>query len=114
MEILMPQACLVISTTTLDHLVKKFSSLLICDLTRTQKIPKVHDSQLDMTGLSNSESKSGASIEDPSHFSLRLKNLASAYQESIQHLMQSAQEIPLIGAEQGLVLSITAEGCIVH
>jgi len=28
--------------------------------------------------------------------------------------MQSNREIPLLGAQQGLVLSITSEGCIVH
>ena len=47
-------------------------------------------------------------------FSLGLKNSASIYQDTIRHLVQSEQEIPLAGAQRGLVLSITPEGGIVH
>lgn len=40
--------------------------------------------------------------------------MASAFQELIQPLLQSELEIPLIGAQKGLVLSITPEDGIVH
>ena len=53
-------------------------------------------------------------VGDPVRFPLGLNNSASIYQDSISYLMQSEQEIPLAGAQAGLVLSITFEGRIVH
>ena len=64
--------------------------------------------------MSELEILSKVQHEDPVHFPLRLKNLASIYQDTISYLMQSEQEIPLTGAQKGLVLSITPEGGIVH
>ena len=52
--------------------------------------------------------------QEPSCFPLGLKNTASIYQDTIRYLMQSEQEIPLTGAQKGLVLSITPEEGIVH
>jgi hypothetical protein len=64
--------------------------------------------------LSGLEIPSEVQDEDPIHFPLRLKNSTSIYQDTISYLMQSGQEIPLTGAQMGLVLYITPEGGIVH
>ena len=64
-----------------------------------------------MSGL---EIPSKVQDEDPVHFLLGLKNSALIYQDTISYLVQSEQEIPLMGAQRGLVLSITPEGGIVH
>jgi hypothetical protein len=48
------------------------------------------------------------------HVPLGLNNSASIYQDTIGYIMQSKKEIPLTGAQKGLVLSITPEGGIIH
>ena len=67
-----------------------------------------------MSPLSGLEIPSEVQREDPIHFSLGPKNLASIYQDTISYLMQYEQEIPLTGAQRGLVLFITPKGGIVH
>ena len=67
-----------------------------------------------MSPLSGLETPSEVQLEDPVRFPLGLKNSASIYQDTISHLVQSEQEIPLAGAQRGLVLSITPEGGIIH
>ena len=52
--------------------------------------------------------------EDLVCFPLGLNNSAPIYQDTISYLMQFEQEIPLTGAQKGLVLSITPKGGIVH
>jgi hypothetical protein len=64
--------------------------------------------------LSGLEIPSEVQDEDPVRFPLGLKNLASIYQDTISYLVQSKQEIPLMGAQMGLVLYITPEGGIIH
>ena len=64
--------------------------------------------------MSELEIPSKVQLEDLVCFPLGLKNSASIYQDTISHLVQSEQEIPLAGAQRGLVLSITPEGGIVH
>ena len=114
MEISAHQASLDVSTITLDQLAEKFSHLLISDSTQTQEVTVNHDSRLDMSLLSELEIPSKVQLEDLVCFPLGLKNSASIYQDTISHLVQSEQEIPLAGAQRGLVLSITPEGGIVH
>ena len=114
MEISASQASLDVSTTTLDQLAEKFSHLSISDSTQTQEVTINHDSRSDTSLLSELEIPSEVQLKDPIRFSLGLKNLASIYQDMISHLVQSEQEIPLVGAQRGLVLSITPEGGIIH
>ena len=114
MEIPAPQAPLAVSTTTLDQLAEKFSHLSISDLTRTWEAGKNQDSHSDTSKLSGLEIPSEVKVEKPSRFPLGLKNTASIYPDPISYFMQSEQEIPLSGAQKGLVLSITPKGGIVH
>ena len=95
MEILVVQAPLAISTTTLDQLVEKFSHLSISNSTRTQEVSINHDSRSDMSPLSRLEIPSEAQLEDIVCFPLGLKNSASIYQDTICYLVQSEHEIPL-------------------
>ena len=67
-----------------------------------------------MLPLSGLEIPSEVQHEEPVHFPLGLKNSASIYQDMISYLVQSKEEIPLTGAQRGLVLSITPEGGIIH
>ena len=114
MEIQAPQDTLAASAATLDQLAKKFSQLLISDPTQISRVTAIHDSNSDTLALSDSESRLGSITEDPSCFPLGLCNSASVYQESIQDLIQAVHEIPLTGAQKGLVLSITPQGYIMH
>ena len=114
MEIPVPQASPDVSTITLDQLAKKFLHLSISDSTRTQEVTINHDSRSDMSPLSGLEIPSEVQHEDPVRFPLGLKNSASIYQDTISYLMQFEQEIPLTGAQKGLVLSITPKGGILH
>ena len=114
MEIPSPQASLDVSTITLDQLAEKFLHLSISDSTQTQEVTINHDSRSNTSLLSRLEIPSKVQLKDPVHFPLGLKNLASIYQDMISHLVQSEQEIPLVGAQRGLVLSITPEGGIIH
>jgi hypothetical protein len=108
------QAPPAVSTITLDQLAEKFSHLFIFYPIRTWEASNNQDSHSDMSKLSELEIPSEVQAEKPSHFPLGLKNTASIYQDTISYLMQSEQEIPLTGAQKGLVLSIAPEGGIVH
>ena len=110
MEILVPQASLDVSMITLDQLAEKFSHLSISDSTRTQEVTINHDSHSDTSPLFRLEIPSEVQLEDLVRFPLRLKNSASIYQDTISYLVQSEQEIPLTGAQRGLVQSIRPEG----
>ena len=67
-----------------------------------------------MSLLSGLEIPIEVQLEDLVYFPVGLKNSASIYQDTINHLMQPKKEIPLAGAQRGLVLSITPEGGIVY
>ena len=114
MEILVHQVSPAALIATLDLLAEKFSHLSISDPSRTREAMESKDSHSDTSNLSGLEIQSKVQVEDPSQFPLRLENSASIYQDTISYLRQSEQEIPLIGAQKGLVLSITPEGGIVH
>jgi hypothetical protein len=111
MEISTPQVSPNISTATLDQLAEKFLNLSISDSTWTRVVIINQDSYSDTSML---EILSKVQDEDLVHFPLGLKNSASIYQDTISYIMQSEQEIPLTGAQKGLVLSITPEGGIFH
>ena len=113
-EISAPEVSPDVLMTTLDQLAEKFSHLSISDPAQTQEVNINHDSRSDMSPLSRLEIPSKILLKDPVHFPLGLKNSASIYQDMISYLMQSEQEIPLTGAQRGLVLSITPKGVIVH
>ena len=51
-----------------------------------------------MSPLLGLEIPSEVQLKDTVHFLLGLKNLASIYQDTISYLVQSKQEIPLMGA----------------
>ena len=107
MEIPTPQASPDVSMITLDQLTEKFSHLSISDSTQTQEVTINHDSYSDTSLLFGLEIPYEVQLEDPVHFPLGLKNSASIYQDTISHLMQSEQEIPLAGAQRGLVFHYT-------
>jgi hypothetical protein len=98
----------------MDQLAQKFSRLSIFDPTRNSEVTVHHDSHPDMTFQSGLGATSEVQSGNLARFPLGLSNSASIYQDSINHLMQSEQEIPLMGAQTGLVLSITSEDGIVH
>jgi len=98
----------------LDQLAEKFSQLSISDPTQTQEVSKNQDPHLDMIDPSMLKIPFEVQAEEPSSFQLGLKNTSLIYQDTINHLMQSQQEIPFIGAQKGLVLSIMPKGGIVH
>jgi hypothetical protein len=75
---------------------------------------KTQDSHLDTINLFELETLSNVYIKDLSHLPLKLRNSTSIFEKSIQHVLQSEQEISLVGSQKGLVLSITSEGGIVH
>ena len=110
----MPQASPDVSTITLDQLAEKFSHLSISDSTRTQEVTINHDSYSNTSPLFGLEIPSEVQQEGIVRFPLGLKNSTSIYQDRISYLVQSKQEIPLMGAQRGLVLSITPKGGIVH
>ena len=114
MESPAPQASPDVSTTMLDQLAKKFLHLSISDSTRTQEVTINHDSYSNTSPLFGLEIPSEVQHEDLVCFPLGLKSSASIYQDTISDLVQSEQEIPLTGAQKGLVLSITPDGGIVH
>jgi hypothetical protein len=115
MEILRVQATPAAPAATLEPLIEKFGNLSIFDSTRTREISRKQDPHSKIATLSDSGPSQGVRTKDPSHFQLGLRNSASIYQESISKLMHSDQEITtLTGAQQGLVLSATAEGNIVR
>ena len=90
MEILVPQASLDVSMITLDQLAEKFSHLSISDPTRIEEVTINLESFLEIP--------SNVQYEDLVRFPFVLKNSASIYQDTISYLVQSKQEIPLIGA----------------
>jgi hypothetical protein len=114
LEILAPQASPDVSKTTLHQLVKKFSQLSISDPIWTWEVTINQDSHSDTSPLSGLEIPSEVQDKDPVHFPLGFKNSASIYQDTINYLVQSEQEISLTGAQKGLVLSNTSKGGIVH
>jgi hypothetical protein len=111
MKISTPQVSPDVSMTTLDQLAEKFSHLSISDSTQTREVIINQDSYSDMSGLEIPFEVQGGDLD---HFPLELKNSTSIYQDMISYIMQSKQEIPLTGAQKGLVLSIKPEGGIVH
>jgi hypothetical protein len=54
------------------------------------------------------------SFKNPSTFPFGLRNMATSYQALLQGSDSSVQRIPLIGAQNGLVLTITPQDFIIH
>jgi hypothetical protein len=114
MEILMAQDTSAAPTATLDQLAEKFSQLSISNPTQISKVLRLINFDSDTPSASNSEFHLGSLPEVPSPFPQGLRNVASNYQESLQDLVNPAQEIPLTGAQKGLMLSVTPQGYIIH
>lgn len=119
MEISADQSAPMIHQDTIEDLVEKIDDFSIFDPTQTPNQPKEVESNLDRPRLSERASKtSGIHAHPLVLFALGLRGTSD--QESISKFMPSAaitkadQEIPLIGAQQGLVLTATSEGNIVH
>jgi hypothetical protein len=74
------------------------------------RISRVTDSD------SNSDSASGLEslYDGPSPFPFGLRNMAASNQALLQDSTSLVQRIPLIGAQEGLVLTITSQDYIVH
>jgi hypothetical protein len=89
-----------------DQLVEKFSQLSISNSIQISKVPKEIDSDSTMPKEINPESNPGSIPKVPGPYPLGLRNAAFTYQDSIQGRVNPAQEIPLTGAQEGLVLSV--------
>jgi hypothetical protein len=131
---------LAISTTTTDQLAGRFAWLTMSDPTQ---ISWPTDFDSNSGSASEMESYLGSFCDVPSSFSLGLHNMASTYQEfnsgflhscfrkpdpfqlglnnvatSYQALLQGStnpmRRVPLIGAQEGFVLTITSQDYIIH
>jgi hypothetical protein len=98
----------------MDQLAEKFSRLSISDSTQISKVPKEFDSGSTTPEGIYPESNLGSTPEVSSLYPLGLRNSAFIYQDLLQSRINPAQEIPLIGAQRGLVLTVTPQGFIVH
>jgi hypothetical protein len=97
-----------------DQLVEKLSRLSISDSTQISKVPKEIDSGSTTPEEINPESSPGSIPEVSGPYPLGLRNTAFTYQDSIQGQVNPVREILLAGAQEGLVLSVTPQGFIVH
>jgi hypothetical protein len=98
----------------MDQLTEKFSQLLISDSIQISKVPKEFDSGSVTPEEINPKSNPGSTPEVLGPYPLGLCNAAFVYQDLLQGWVNRAQEIPLTGAQRGLVLSITLQGFIIH
>jgi hypothetical protein len=90
MKILTPQASLDVLTATLDQLTVKFLHLSIFDSTQMREVIINRDSHSDMSVL---EISSEVQDEGLVHFPLRLKNLASIYQDMISYIVTEPSKL---------------------
>ena len=54
------------------------------------------------------------SFQEVRSFSFELHNMAKAYQAWLEGSLDPVLRMPLKGAQEGLVLTITSQDCIVH
>jgi len=128
-----------ISTTTIGQITRRFAQLMTSDSTQVSRLC-ASDSN---SGSASEMESDPSSFEDPSSFPTGLQNAASAYQEynsentqnlfkkldpfpfGLHNMAKSYQawpkgplntvlRMPLKGAQEGLVLTITSQDCIVH
>jgi hypothetical protein len=131
---------LTISMSTTDQLAGRFTWLAMSDLTQ---ISRPTDFDFNSGSTSEMESYPGSFCDVPSSFPLGIHNMVSIFQEfnlgflqssfkkpdpfplglnsmatSYQALLQGStspvQRVPLTGAQEGLVLTITSQDYIVH
>jgi hypothetical protein len=114
MEILPPQHTLAAPANMMDQLVENFSQLLISDSIQISEVPNEFDSSSVTPEEINQESNLGSTPEVPNPYPLGPCNATFVYQDLLQGQVNLTQEIPLTGAQRGLVLSITPQGFIVH
>jgi hypothetical protein len=131
---------LAISTTTTDQLAGRFAWLAMSDPTQISR-PTDFDSNSGsafeiesypvsfcdvpssfLLGLHNmastyQEFNSGflqSSFKKPDPFPLGLNNVATSYQALLQGSASPMRRVPLTGAQEGLILTITSQDYIVH
>lgn len=92
----------------LEDLTEKITNFSISNSIQSQRQLQQHESHLDTSTLSESDSLLPIQL----HFGLR--NSTSVYQELILKMNCHNHQIPLVGAQQGLVFTATPEGNIVH
>jgi hypothetical protein len=113
-EILPPQHSLTAPAIMMDQLVENFSRLSISNSIQISEVSRNFDSGTAMPEEINPESHLGSTPEVTGPYPLGLCNTTFIYQELLQGRVNPAQEIPLTGAQKGLVLSVTPQGFIVH
>ena len=124
-----------ISTTTTDQLTRRSAQLIIPN---SNKISRLRASDSNSSSVSEMKSYSSAfkkpssflarfqsttqnnsdypqsSFKRPSSFPFGLDNTTKSYQGQFERSFKSTLGIPLTGAQEGLVLTITSQDCIIH
>ena len=124
-----------ISTTTTDQLTRRSVQLIIPD---SNKISRLRASDSNSSSVSEMKSYSSAfkkpssflarfqsttqnnsdypqsSFKKSSSFPFGLNNMAKSYQGQVERSFNPRFGIPLIGAQEGLVLTIISLDCIIH
>jgi hypothetical protein len=100
-----------ISATTADRLIERISQLTMSDPTQ---ISHMTDSDSNSDSASSLYSHPSSLYDGSSPFSFGLRNTAAYYQALLQDSTSPVRRIPLTGAQEGLVLTITSQDHIVH
>ena len=122
-----------ISPTTTDQLTRRFAQLTVSDSNQISR-PLVSDSNSNIkakfypsafkkpssflarfrsTSQNNSDYPQSSSNKSSS-FLFGLDNMAKSYQGQFERSFNPRCGIPLTGAQEGLVLTITSQDCIIH
>ena len=124
-----------ISATTTDHISRRFAQLMISDSTQVSRLcasDSNSSSVSEMKSYSSAFKKSSSCLarfqsttqnnsdypqnffKRQSSFPFGLDNTTKSYQGQFERSFKSTLGIPLTGAQEGLVLTITSQDCIVH
>ena len=122
-----------ISTTATDQLTRRFAQLIVSDSNQISR-PLVSDSNSGSKAKSypsafwkpssllerfQSTTRNNSDYPQSSHkksssFPFGLDNMAKSYQGQVERSFNPRFGIPLTGAQEGLVLTITSQDCIIH
>ena len=122
-----------ISPTTTDQLTRRFAQLTVSDSNQILR-PPVSDSNSSIktkfypsafkklssflarfqSTTQNNSDYPQSSFKKSSSFPFGLDNMAKSYQGQFERSFNPRFGIPLTGAQEGLVLTITSQDCIIH
>jgi hypothetical protein len=95
-----------------QQLVEKLQQLSISDSTLISEV--LSEPVFNSVSPTVIDSDSSIKTVEQSPYPTGLRNVASIFPDLLLGLINAAPEIPLTGAQRGLVLSITPQGFIVH